>query len=117
MSLVKGQTESYKVYAALLTQSGTDAPVATVLENTLGGTIVWTRNTIGNYTATLTGAFTLNKTCIVLGSNININDIDNAVLNTSTLTVNDFILYTNATDTIAWDDVLLNTSIEIRVYN
>lgn len=28
----------YKVYTALLTQTGTDAPVATVLENTLGGT-------------------------------------------------------------------------------
>jgi hypothetical protein len=27
----------YKVYKALLTQSGTDAPVATVLQNTLGG--------------------------------------------------------------------------------
>ena len=33
----------YKVYTALLTQSGTNAPVATVLENTLGGEIVWSR--------------------------------------------------------------------------
>ena len=32
---------SYLVYTALLTQSGTDAPVATVLENTLGGTVTW----------------------------------------------------------------------------
>lgn len=30
------QAQKYKVYTALLTQSGTDAPVATVLENTLG---------------------------------------------------------------------------------
>ena len=31
----------YKVYTALLTQTGTDAPVATVLQNTLGFNIVW----------------------------------------------------------------------------
>ena len=29
-----------KVYRALLTQTNTDAPVATVLENTMGGTVV-----------------------------------------------------------------------------
>lgn len=49
-------------YVALLTQSGTDAPVATVLENTLGGTVVWTRNSLGQYFGTLSGAFTENKT-------------------------------------------------------
>lgn len=52
----------YKVYTALLTQSGTNAPVATVLQNTLGGTVVWTRDDIGQYTATLSGAFTSGKT-------------------------------------------------------
>lgn len=52
----------YKVYTALLTQSGTDAPTATVLENNLGGTVVWARSDIGEYTATLTGAFTVDKT-------------------------------------------------------
>jgi hypothetical protein len=31
----------YKVYTALLTQTGTTAPVATVLENTLGFDVVW----------------------------------------------------------------------------
>ena len=46
-----------KVYRALLTQTGTDAPVATVLENTLGGEVVWTRDDIGLYTGTLAGAF------------------------------------------------------------
>ena len=32
-----------KRYVALLAQSDEDAPVVTVLENTLGGTIAWTR--------------------------------------------------------------------------
>lgn len=53
-----------KVYRALLTQTGTDAPVATVLENTLGGTLVWTYADVGLYVGTLEGAFTANKTCL-----------------------------------------------------
>ena len=55
---------SPKVYRALLTQSGTAAPVATVLENTLGGTVVWTYADVGLYVGTLTGAFTENETWI-----------------------------------------------------
>ena len=46
-----------KVYRALLTQTNTDAPVATVLENTLGGDVVWTYNAEGTYIGTLADAF------------------------------------------------------------
>ena len=49
-------------YVALLTQSGTAAPSVTVLKNTLGGTVVWTRNAAGVYYGTLTGVFTQDKT-------------------------------------------------------
>lgn len=51
----------YKVYRAVLTQSGTNAPVATVLENTLGGTVVWSYAGIGDYRATLASAFPAGK--------------------------------------------------------
>lgn len=51
----------YKVYTALLSQTGTDAPVATVLENTLGGEVVWTRPSAGAYYGTLAGAFQSGK--------------------------------------------------------
>jgi hypothetical protein len=44
-------TKPYKVYTALLTQTGTSAPVATVLENTLGEEIIWVRNDVGDYQA------------------------------------------------------------------
>ena len=57
-----------KSYVALLTQTGTDAPVATVLENTLGGTVVWTYAAGGRYDGTLAGAFTANKTAVNSGS-------------------------------------------------
>lgn len=63
-SNVIGGGSSYLVYRALLTQTGTNAPIATVLENTLGGTVVWTRIQAGTYLATLSGAFTLGKTFI-----------------------------------------------------
>ena len=55
---------SYKVYSALLSQSGTSNPTATVLENTIGN-IVWARADIGRYSGTLTGAFTADKTFIL----------------------------------------------------
>lgn len=57
-----GSAAAYLVYRALLSQIGTSAPVATVLENTLGGTVVWARDGLGDYSATLIGAFTANKT-------------------------------------------------------
>jgi hypothetical protein len=53
-----------RVYRALVTQTGTAAPVATVLENTLGGTPTWARTGVGNYTITLTGKFTVGKTIV-----------------------------------------------------
>ncbi len=51
-----------KVYVALLSQAGTAAPVPTVLQNTLGGTVVWTRTGTGQFKATLVNAFTADKT-------------------------------------------------------
>jgi len=60
-------TDGVKRYVALLTQTGTDAPVATVLTNTLSGPIVWTYNDVGSYTGTLTGAFTADKTLTCSG--------------------------------------------------
>lgn len=40
----------YKVYTAWITQTGTNAPTATVLENTLGQTITWSYNGVGSFT-------------------------------------------------------------------
>jgi hypothetical protein len=50
-----------KRYRALFTQNGTNPPTVNVLENTLGGTVVWTRISAGNYRGTLTGAFPVAK--------------------------------------------------------
>ena len=55
---------TYKKYLALLKQTGTTAPVATIIENTLTDLITWTYNGVGNYTGTLTSEFTQYKTLI-----------------------------------------------------
>lgn len=60
-----GGGASYLIYRALLSQSGTDAPVATVLENTLGGVPIYSRDETGNYRATLAGAFPIGKTFVL----------------------------------------------------
>lgn len=67
---VKQIARPYKVYTALLSQSGTDDPVATVRENTLSGTPVWTRNDVGQYIGTLVGEFTTGKTTVSISPEI-----------------------------------------------
>lgn len=62
-----GGGSSAKVYRALLTQTGTDAPTVTVFENTLSGALVWTRNSTGVYYGTLVGEFPVAKTYISNG--------------------------------------------------
>ena len=62
---------TFTQYKALITQTGTGAPTATVLHNTLGGTPTWARTSAGIYTLTLTGAFSGNVN-IHFGSNENI---------------------------------------------
>jgi hypothetical protein len=52
----------YDSYVAALTQSGTGAPTAVVMENSLGGTLVLARSIGGTYSATLVGAFDAAKT-------------------------------------------------------
>lgn len=100
----------YKVYSALLSQSGTSAPTATVLENTIGS-LVWSRTSTGYYKATLTGAFTLNKTLVFVGAD----DPENSY-GSRRIDANELLLKTtDSTNTFA-DDILYFTSIEIRVY-
>jgi hypothetical protein len=64
---------TYTKYIALISQSSTSAPTVIELENTIGP-IVWTRNSTGIYYGTLTGAFTLDKTYVML-SNVELNSI------------------------------------------
>jgi len=64
-----GSVAGYKTYTALLTQAGTAAPVATILQNTTSETFTWTRQSSGNYTITASSAlFIANKTMVFLNA-------------------------------------------------
>jgi hypothetical protein len=103
-----GTTPDNYLNGSTLTDTG--APVATVLENTIGN-IVWTRFEMGEYGCTLTGAFTKDKTFLTICSNevtkykFEKDDDDNISLGSAN--------YANGKG----DNRLINTSIEIRVYN
>ena len=108
----------YKVYTALLTQSKTDAPVAMVLENTLGEDIVWKYEGTGQYSASVPN-FVQEKVLIFYGAGT-------AGANTYVVQayVNNFSpsgVWIDTSDSSAGgssaDDVLQETPIEIRVYN
>lgn len=114
---ITGNTENmaarYKVYTALLTQSGMDAPTAVVLENTIG-TIVWSYSSAGEYQGTLNGAFTLNKSWAIGGTGSNAATI---LFFEFDVSANVFNFFTHDVGTGSnEDDRLLNTPIEIRVY-
>lgn len=102
----------YKVYTALLNQSGESAPVATILENTLGSIPVWSYSTTGVYALTLSNAFPIAKTLIL---SANVKSSDNHVRFAVNPT-NNILVYTTVSNT-AEDDVLTYCPIEIRVYN
>ena len=114
----------YLVYTALLTQTGTDAPVITqVLENTTGATLSITRSGAGIYKGTFSSnILTTNKTIldiqtnsIFLAGQIAINRIINSTILPNSefgITTSD-TSYTPTEATFA----LANTFwIEIRVY-
>jgi hypothetical protein len=104
---------TYTKYIALISQSSTSAPTVIELENTIGP-IVWTRNSTGIYYGTLTGAFTFDKTYVML-SNVELDSIVMAKRGN-----NDFIQIetTNLHSPTAahHDDHLKKNTLEIRVY-
>jgi hypothetical protein len=98
------------VYAATLTQSGTNAPVATVSANTIGA-IAWTRGDVGAYRATLTGAFPAGKVVMFAGS-LNAG----ARINFYRGTVDRLELETKNNALTEDDDWLFETPVLIQVY-
>lgn len=112
---VKALGRPYKIYTVQLFQTGTLAPRETfVFENTLGSSIAWTRTGIGTYRGACTGRFTLAKTVIFVGSDL----ISDVIVRTSTSPSdsNYIDVYTNRGITPT-DGLLINTTLEIRVYN
>jgi hypothetical protein len=112
----------YKVYTAKLTQTGTGNPTVTVLQNTLGSDLVWTRSNSGFYTTGTTpiiinsSGTTITCTPGAVGPNsgpIIQPSIAGAGLN-SYFQINTYRIVNAA---LPADDMLRDSFLEIRVYN
>jgi hypothetical protein len=103
---------SYQVYTAYLNQSGTDAPVAVVHENTLPGALVWSRASTGTYRATAAGVFPdSQKVWMISPSSFAGQHYTLYVVNENTVE-----LYKERVSDGVQADSFFNLPIEIRVY-
>ena len=109
---------SYLVYTALLSQTGINAPTATILQNTLGATPVWTRITDGAFKMTLTGQLVEAKTFYNIQNNADPSQGWQIGIPTNLTGFPDFIqIVTNDSTGSSANGVLFNTPFEIRIYN
>jgi hypothetical protein len=104
---------TYTKYIALISQSSTSAPTVIEIENTIGP-IIWTRSAVGIYFGTLAGAFTLNKTYVMLSQLVTNSIVMARRRDNNTIEINTTNLHS---PTAAFHDShLLNNTLEIRVY-
>jgi hypothetical protein len=103
---------TYTKYIALISQTGTARPTVVELENTIGP-IVWSRTAVGEYSGTLTNAFTLNKTYAMISNAL----ADSIVMITTTANeINIITTNLHSPIAVAHDGHLNNNTLEIRVY-
>lgn len=111
---------AYKVYTALLNLSGTDDPVATVLENTLGSDIIWKYTQPGIYSGENINFTNPNKVFIICtGSrsgegNGNINSVGAELWDSGSGIKLWFATFNDVAYSDNWGAPIF---IEIRVYN
>jgi hypothetical protein len=111
----------YKVYTALLSQTGINAPVATVLENTLGINLTFSYLAVGVYTVNNPNGW--DRTKLWYGTSglgdsggLNVNP-GRVVISIEGLNPDMLIICYNNDYSSVIDQQLLETPIEIRVYN
>jgi hypothetical protein len=102
-----------KIYKAKISQSGSNIPTSTILKNTIGN-IVFTYIEAGIYQATLTGAFTSNKTFGFI-------EYSKDIINKHSASIKfddsvDYFVIDTAINNVESDGVLNNYSLYIEVY-
>jgi hypothetical protein len=110
---------AYKVYTALLSQSGTNNPTVIVLENTMVNPVTIERQSAGNYTVSCNdfNFFTVNKTAIsAISPNANGPIIRTAVNNPTTFRIETYNNSITQPYSVSSDNVLNLSMVEIRVY-
>jgi hypothetical protein len=104
----------YTKLVGLLSQSGTNAPTLTILENTTGATITTSRNTVGVYTLTFdTPVFVdFDKVHVKLNNFRRPYAYEYVLISSTEIQFQSWILLTDT----ASDSAFNRTSIEIRIY-
>lgn len=111
---------TYKVYTALLTQTGTTAPVATVLENTLGVNISYSYAILGTYHINSDQNIFTEDNLVVLTSSGNVNFYPSlwiAYNGPAQLFITTYNMLGLPISFNPQDGLLYKQYIEIRVYN
>ena len=104
---------TYKKYIALISQTGILDPTVTILENTIGN-IVWTRSAAGDYFGTLNGVFLEPKTYILFQNQFNVGG--DYISTVRRWDDDNVAIQTRDGFGAGADDILYNTTLEIRVY-
>ena len=108
---INGATAVAQTYVALLTQSGTAAPTASVLAENIG-VITWTRTSVGQYLGTPISPFDALNTFVIIG-NVEHDYIATAYVNSD----GNIVVHTTKTQNHAHtDSQLLNSPLEVRIY-
>ena len=108
---INGAAAVAQTYVALLTQSGTAAPTASVLAENIG-IITWTRTAVGQYLGTPISPFDALNTFVIIG-NVEHDYIATAYVNSD----GNIVVHTTKTQNHAHtDSKLLNSPIEVRIY-
>ena len=100
----------YTVYTALLTQTGNNAPLATILKNNTNATLTWSRVGNGDYNVTASSnLFTNNKTIVFVNAGSHSN-----THNVYWERVSDTVIKIKTHNS---DNDLTNASFEVRIYS
>lgn len=110
-------TPSYKVYTALLSQSGQNAPAEIILQNTLGGNVIYEFTSDGIYSIELGDLYITDKVGIFISptgnsNNYNVSSSISIQYNGST----GYVLRTFDNTGALSNKGLGKTMIEIRIY-
>lgn len=106
----------YKVYTALLTQSGTSAPTAVVLQNTIG-TVTLAYNGTGGSRILCGTSFPLNKTTVSISNPTTSGGVLTGTAGGFNAAAGVIVLNTKDLTGASANSLLNKTLVEVRVYN